>query len=81
MTGRPSCQFLIDQSIKNVSSTPDKFIVLGDFNTNFLSNPSPQLLHVINFNNFSNINDKQCVVFDCCNVCCVDVLFFSNMLF
>ena len=27
------------------------------------------------------VNDIQCVVFDCCNVRCVDVLFFSNMLF
>ena len=44
---------LIDQSIKKVFSTPHKFIVLGDFNANFLSNPSPQLLDVINFNNFS----------------------------
>ena len=25
------------------------------------------------------VNDMQCVVFYCCNVCCVDV--FSNMLF
>ena len=46
---------LIDQSIKNVSSTPHKFIVLGDFNTNFLSNPSPQLLDVINFNNLQQV--------------------------
>ena len=27
------------------------------------------------------VNDMQYVVFDCCNVHCVDVLFFSNMLF
>ena len=27
------------------------------------------------------VNDMQCVVFDCCNVRCVDVLFFSNVLF
>ena len=27
------------------------------------------------------VNDMQYVIFDCCNVRCVDVLFFSNMLF
>ena len=27
------------------------------------------------------VNDMQYVVFDCCNVHCVDVLFFSNVLF
>ena len=34
-----------------MSSTP----TLGDFNTNFLSNPSPQLLDVINFNNIQQV--------------------------
>ena len=46
---------LIDQSIKNVSSTPHKFIMHGDFNKNFLSNPSPRLLDVINFNNLQQV--------------------------
>ena len=27
------------------------------------------------------VNDIQYAVFDCCDVCCVDVLLFSNMLF
>ena len=27
------------------------------------------------------VNGMHCVVFDCCDVCCVDVLLFLNMLF
>ena len=50
---------LIDKSIKNVSNTPHNFIVLGDFNTNFLSNPSPQLLDVINFSNPQQVGNSS----------------------
>ncbi len=37
---------LIDTSLREVSAEPVKFIVLGDFNSNFLSNPSPHLLNL-----------------------------------
>ena len=41
---------LIDESIKQVVQTPYKFIILGDFNTDILNNPSPHLLDVIQLN-------------------------------
>ena len=72
---------LIDQSIKKVSSTPRKFIVLGDFNTNLLSNPSPQLLDVINFNNLqqvvthpTRITETSATVTDLVLTSCTDII-------
>ena len=46
---------LIDQSISNVCNLPCKFIVLGDFNSDFLNNPSPHLLDVILKNNLQQL--------------------------
>ena len=78
---------LIDQSIKNVSSTPHKFIVLGDFNTNFLSNPSPQLLDVINFSNLqqvvthpTRIREKSTTLIDLVLTSCTDIISHVDVL-
>ncbi len=78
---------LIDQSIKNVSSTPHKFIVLGDFNTNFLSNPSPQLLDVINFNNLqqvvthpTRITETSATLLDLVLTSCIDIISHVDVL-
>ena len=78
---------LIDQSIKNVSSTPHKFIVLGDFNTNFLSNPSPQLLDVINFNNLqqvvthpTRITETSATLIDLVLTSCIDIISHVDVL-
>ena len=46
---------LVDQSIQNVASTPHRFIILGDFNQNFLDNPSEHLLNIIAFNNLQQL--------------------------
>ena len=42
---------LIDQSLKKVLNTPHKFIVLGDFNSDFHHKPSPHLLDILFLNN------------------------------
>ena len=49
---------LIDTSITQVSAEPLKFIVLGDFNSNFLLNPSPHLLNIINHNSLKQLIDQ-----------------------
>ena len=46
---------LVDQSIKKVASTGNRFIVLGDFNTNYLHNPSKHLLDIISLNNLHQL--------------------------
>ena len=78
---------LIDQSIKNASSTPHKFIVLGDFKTNFLSNPSPQLLDVINFNNLqqvvthpTRITETSATLLDLVLTSCIDIISHVDVL-
>ena len=78
---------LIDQPIKNVSSTPHKFMVLGDFNTNFLSNPSPQLLDVINFNNLqqvvthpTRITETSATLLDLVLTSCIDIISHVDVL-
>ena len=78
---------LIDQSIKNVSSIPYKFIVLGNFNTNFLSNPSPQLLDVINFNNLqqivthpTRITETSATLIDLVLTSCTDIISHVDVL-
>ena len=78
---------LIDQSIKNVSSTPHKFIVLGDFITNFLSNPSPQLLDVINFSNLqqavthpTRITETSATLLDLVLTSCTDIISHVDVL-
>ena len=78
---------LIDQSIKNVFGTPHKFIVLGDFNTNFLSNPSPQLLDVINFINLqqvvthpTRITEKSATLIDLVLTSCTDIISHVDVL-
>ena len=78
---------LIDQSIKNVSSTPHKFIVLGDFITNFLSNPSPQLLDVINFSNLhqvvthpTRITETSATLIDLVLTSCIDIISHVDVL-
>ena len=39
---------LIKDSIRKVNNTSLKFIILGDFNTDFLKNPSPYFIEIIN---------------------------------
>ena len=38
---------LVDESVRNVMNTPHKFFILGDFNTDFLKNPSTHLLDIL----------------------------------
>ena len=42
---------LINESIKKAANTPHRFIVLGDINTNYLNNPSPHYIDIIQQNN------------------------------
>ena len=70
-----------------MSSTPHKFIVLGDFNTNFLSNPSPQLLDVINFNNLqqvvthpTRITETSATLIDLVLTSCTDIISHVDVL-
>ena len=46
---------LIDQSIRNVASTGSRFLVLGDFNSDFLSNPSKHLLDIMSYNSLNQL--------------------------
>ena len=39
---------LIEESIEKANDTSLKFLILGDFNTNFLNAPSPHLLDILN---------------------------------
>ena len=49
---------LINESIKKASNTPHRFIVLGDFNTDYLTIPSPHYIGIIQQNNlFQLVND------------------------
>ena len=70
-----------------MSSTPHKFIVLGDFNTNFLSNPSPQLLDVINFSNLQQvvthptcITETSATLLDLVLTSCIDIISHVDVL-
>ena len=46
---------LIDRSIKQASFEPVRLFILGDFNTDFLNNPSKHLINVLNFNNLKQV--------------------------
>ena len=39
---------LISESIQKVNNTMTKYIILGDFNTDFFDNPSKHLLNILN---------------------------------
>ena len=46
---------LIDESIQNAASTGNRFIVLGDLNSDYLENPSKHLLDLMTFNNLNQV--------------------------
>ena len=78
---------LIDQSITNVSSTPHKFIVFGDFNTNLLSSPSPQLLDIITLNNLqqvvthpTRITETSATLLNLILTSCTDIISHADVL-
>ena len=61
--------------------------MLRDFNTNFLSNPSPQLLDVINFSNLqqvvthpTRITETSATVTDLVLTCCTDMISHVDVL-
>jgi len=46
---------LIDSSIKQVMNTPHKFIILGDFNSDFNDNPPKQLTDILYLNSLQQL--------------------------
>ena len=46
---------LINESIRKVNNLAAKFLILGDFNTNYLSSPSPHLLDLLNQYNLTQL--------------------------
>ena len=57
---------LIEESIQKAFDSPHRFIILGDFNSDYLNNPSPHLLSLIkNYNlnqvvkNYTRITDNS----------------------
>ena len=68
---------LIDESIKNVANTPHKFFILGDFNNDFLKNPSTHLLDILQFNNLSQLVTSP-TRFTNTSSTCIDLIITSS---
>ena len=56
---KAKCWELINDSIQKVSKTVLKLINIGDFNTDFSSNPSQHLMDIINLHNLYQLTNSQ----------------------
>ena len=48
---------LISECVRKARNVMSKFVILGDFNTDFLSNPSPHLLNILNLYHLSQLTN------------------------
>ena len=64
---------LIDQSIKNATNTGSKFVILGDFNSDYLENPSKHLLDIISLNKLRQLVTKPTRYTDT-SASCIDLI-------
>ena len=69
---------LIDTSIKQASSEPLKLFVLGDFNSDYLHNPSNHLMNLIRFNNLKQVIDEPTRITQT-TATCLDLILTSNV--
>jgi len=49
---------LVSENVRKINNEMVKFVILGDFNTNFLSNPATKLLDILNLFNLTQMVDK-----------------------
>ena len=69
---------LIDKSIKQASYEPFRFFVFGDFNSDFLNNPSIHLINLINFNNMTQVIDVPTRITQT-TASCLDLIMTSSV--
>ena len=72
---------LIDQSLKKVLNTPHKFIVFGDFNSDFHHNSSPHLLDVLFLNNLQQPVTSPTRIMETTSSCFDLILTLAKTLF
>ena len=78
---------LIDESIKKAGNTPFKYVVLGDFNFDFLAPPSNHLQRIMNLNSLQQIitqptryTDNTATLIDIILTPCPDIIQRSEVL-
>ena len=64
---------LVDQSIKKAYNTPYKLLILGDFNTDFINNPSNHLINIMDTNNLKQLVREPTRITDN-TATCIDII-------
>ena len=60
---------LIEESIRRVNDTSQKFLILGDFNTDFSSSPSPYFVNIIDRFQLTQFIDEPTRITDLSSTC------------
>ena len=68
---------LIDESIKKAANTPHKYFILGDFNTDYLNEPSPHLVDMLQLNHLSQVITAPTRYTDT-SATCIDLIITSS---
>ena len=68
---------LLEESLRKVNNTTSRFIILGDFNTDFLNSPSQHMLDLLSQYNLSQLVNEPTRITETSSTC-IDLIIMQN---